>query len=409
MKNISGSKLLQVSFLLLSLLFIPKSLQAEALKDFEVSGFIKSLNIYMESSPLSTYSSGIAAYNQQRLDASGRFGGYISFEVSAENRLTTSRTVLSNSGTVMRSSTSRYLDMERVLHNGNHSLDTLYVDRANVTFKTRSTKVTAGRQAIGFGRITLLSPLDVISPFSPEAIDTEVRPGVDAVQAAGYFGLGGEIGAAVVFGDTNEHNSYIAAFSQNWSGMDILAMAGSLQKRNMAGLGLAGNIKGLGLKAEAAVYNGKNVSTPEGDLHSSFTVGAVEAWYRFENGINIISEYYYNGAGTGNSGDYTNVMSSAFTEDGLNYLAGKHYLILEPSYELHPLVTLECLAIRNLDDSSMLIRPLIDISMSDNLVLQVFWSFYTGDKPNLMYPAYVIKSEFGSSGDYGGISMKYYF
>jgi hypothetical protein len=386
--------------------------RAEVFRDIRVGGFLKSLNLYLQASPLGTYPSGFASYNQQRANITGKSWDRFSFEVAVENRLTLSQNQMPNLDSYGNSTACRYLDLEKELCNDSRSLDTLYADRLNISTQIRHIKLTAGRQAIGFGRIALLSPLDVISPFSPEAIDTEVRSGVDAIQAVRYFGLGGQLGAAVVLGDDNEHNAYLITFSHNIEGFDILAMAGSLQDRPMAGFGLATDIGGWGLKAEVSLYKGKDIDAPSGDLHDTFAVGAVEAWYRFENGLNFLAEYLYNGAGAKETAAYTDVLSSAFTRDGLNDLAGQHYLILGPAYNLHPLVQLEALVLWNLDDSSMLIRPLLDISLTDNLDLQTFYAFYSGREPVRNSDTGLTgttRSEFGSSGDYGGLWLKFYF
>jgi hypothetical protein len=97
--------------------------------------------------------------------------------------------------------------------------------------------------------------------------------------------------------------------------------------------------------------------------------------------------------------------------EGMTSLAGQQYILARPSYELHPLVTVQVLGIWNLKDQSALIRPELDISLSDNTQLQLFVGVNTGpglhDEP--ASPAPEPKSEFGSMNDYGGFSLKYYF
>ncbi|NIQ96127.1 MAG: hypothetical protein GWO11_03105, partial [Desulfuromonadales bacterium] len=113
-----------------------------------------------------------------------------------------------------------------------------------------------------------------------------MRPGIDAVQLVRYFGLGGQIGATAVFSDDSDDHSLLATASHNQAGIDMLGIFGSLRDREMAGAGLAGSLGGLGLKAEAALYNGR-----EGDFHDEFTIAAAEAWYRFDNGLVLLLEY----------------------------------------------------------------------------------------------------------------------
>lgn len=386
-------------------------LRAQILDNVQTTGVVKSTNFYMQASP--SNESGGVSMNQFRAGLTFDAAEAISFELCAENRFTISRIPLSSLSSYDGTALDRWADLETDLHDSTHSRDSLFIDRMNVTVENQDSKITLGRQAIGFGRISLISPLDVICPFSPEALDTEIRPGVDAVQAVHYFGLGGQVGATVVFGETNLNNSYLATFSTNLGGTDVLAIAGTLQDRPMAGIGLAFDIGGLGLKGEMAVYRGKQVDNLNGDLHSSFAVGAVEAWYRFENGLELVAQYLYNGAGVRDPRAYSRVAASAFTLEGMNYLAGQHYLVIGPSYELHSLVALECMTVWNLRDRSLFIRPLLNISLGEDMDLQVYWTFKTGRSPINYIGAYgtyeVPRSEFGSSPDYGGICFKFYF
>lgn len=398
--------------LILCVLSLPGLLRAAGLYSLQASGFVKSTDLYLSAAPLGTYRAGIVSANQFRGDLSGEAGSHLSFELSAENRLTGSRVALSSLDGY-GNLPARGLDLEADLHDGRHLRDTLYLDRLNVTLRSGATQVTLGRQAIGFGRISLISPLDVICPFSPEEVDTEVRPGVDAVRGVHYFGLGGQVGATAVFGEKEENNAYLATFSYNFKGADILAMAGTLQDRSMAGAGVALDVGGVGLKGEISVYQGKRTADSDGDLQSVFAVGAVEAWYRFANGLILCGEYLYNGAGADDPDDYARVEASAFTAEGLNYLAGRHYMILAPAYDLTALVTLEMLVVANIADSSMLLRPLLELSLFENMDMELYWTFKTGRKPvfDSLFGivSEVPQSEFGASGDYGGLCLKCYF
>jgi hypothetical protein len=105
------------------------------------------------------------------------------------------------------------------------------------------------------------------------------------------------------------------------------------------------------------------------------------------------------------------VVNSAPVQEGLSYLLGRHYLMAAPSYELHPLATLQGLAIFNLDDGSALLRPTLDLNLADNLSLELFWILYTGKEPRVVAsdPAIEPRSEYGLRGDSGGFFLKWYF
>ena len=391
---------------LTSVILFATALSAPA-ADLQLGGHLKSLNIHLQSPPRSGLSSGEVSSNRLRLDMKGTVFEGADIELSAENILlyTDPPGLLPLS----RSSVNRIVDLEKNWSEGGRFQDQLFVDRFNLRIEKYGAEWTFGRQAVGFGRIALFSPLDVIAPFPPDALDTDVRPGVDALRGVHYFGLGGQIGAIAVFGDGKENNSYLATFSLNTGGIDLLAIAGSLREREMAGFGLAGSLGGLGLKGELTYYDGKDVGRAGGDLHDTFAIGAVETWYRFDNGLILLTEYLYNGAGVGDPEEYGEFLISAPLREGLSFLAGRHYLLAGPSYEVHPLLTVSGMLIWNLEDGSFFLRPLGEYSVSDNLVLQVFWSFSKGREPKEVFGIPVPRSEFGSAGDSGGIFLKYFF
>jgi len=375
--------------------------------DLQLGGHLKSLDIHLQSPPQSGLNSGEVSSNRLRLDLTGPLAEGTDFELSAENILlyTDPPGLLP----LPRASVNRTVDLEKSWNEGGRFQDQLFIDRFNLRTEKFGTEWTVGRQAVGFGRIALFSPLDIIAPFPPDALDTDVRPGVDALRGVHYFGLGGQIGGIAVFGDGRENNSYLATFSLNTAGIDLLAIAGSLREREMAGFGLAGSLGGLGLKGELTWYEGKDVGEAEGDLHDTFAVGAVETWYRFDNGLILMTEYLYNGAGVEDPEDYGEFLISAPLREGLSFLAGRHYLLAGPSYEVHPLLTVSGLLIWNLEDDSFFLRPLSEYSLSDNLVLQAFWNFSQGREPKEVFGIPVPRSEFGSAGDSGGVFLKYFF
>lgn len=306
---------------------------------------------------------------------------------------------------------NRRVDLDRTWHHDDGWDSRLQIDRLNLSGTTGRLDAVIGRQAIGFGRIVISSPLDIIAPFPPYALDTDVRPGVDALRLNVHYGLDGQLGAVAVFGDRARHNSYLATWADNHAGVDLLAIGGLLRERPMVGAGVAGSIGTLGLKGEAAVYDGERVGTPGGDLHRRMAMAAVEGWYRFAGGVTLVVQYLYNGAGVDDPADYPQAALSAPLQEGLSALLGRNYLLAAPGYELHPLVTLNGLLIWNLDDGSRLLRPSFAINLADNLSLELFWTHPAGRHPRSRpFPQPPEpRSEFGNQGESGGFFLKWYF
>ncbi len=370
-----------------------------------LSGQFRSLSLYAKEQPAGQRPDGIFSSNSLRLALNTPWGktGYL--ELAGENSLfyadPEELLLLPADGM------NRLTSLEKTWHSDSGLANRLQLDRCNLQFSHRGIDWSIGRQAIGFGRMLLVSPLDVIAPFAPDAIDRLTRPGVDALRAVRYFGTAGQVGAVAVFGDNSDHHSLLATFSANSHGIDLLGLGGSLRSRPMLGFGLAGELSGAGLKGEAAFYHGRDSDEPNSDLHRNFVIAGTELWYRFANDLVIVAQYLFNGAGATTPKEYVAAQNSAAIEEGLSFLLGRHYLLLSPSWEIHPLVTLSGLLIWNLADSSALLRPAIDWSLSDNLNLQLFYAFNRGSRPRGLPTE--PHSEFGSAADGGGIFLTFFF
>ncbi len=374
-------------------------------RETTLGGQFRSLSLYADSQPATDLQAGVFSVNSLRLELSVPLGEAGDLELAGENSL-----YYADPDELLllpADSVNRLTPLAETWRGDSGFAGRLQLDRCNLQISRWSVDWTIGRQTVGFGRILIFSPLDVIAPFAPDAIDRVSRPGVDALRAVHYFGTAGQIGAVAVLGDSSDHHSCLATFSANSHGIDLLGLAGTLRSRPMLGLGLAGEISGLGLKGEMAFYHGRDGNPPKGDLHRNFVIAGTELWYRFQNDLVIVAQYLFNGAGATDPKDYPAALNSAIVREGLSYLPSRHYLLLNPSWEIHPLVTLSGLLIWNMADSSVLLRPAVDWSLSDNLSLQFFYGFNLGRKPTGFPPQ--PRSEFGSSPDAGGIFLTFFF
>ncbi len=375
-----------------------------------LGGHLKTLNLYLEHPPITDTKTGEVSSSSLRLDLLVPTPKTTNFEFAIEGKMLYADPDFGL--TLPGSSPNRRLDLEHNFNDDDWFRQQLAVDRLNLQGRHFGVNWTLGRQAIGFGRISLFSPLDIIAPFPPDALDTEVRPGVDAIRASHYFGLAGQAGATLVFGQHPALNSYLIFGEGHFTGIDLLTIAGQLRDRPMAGGGFATQLGGMGVKVEATCYQGQRVGQADGDLKKTFTMAGAEVDYRFDNGLVLFMQYLYNGAGVKDSKDYLLASTSAPIQEGLSYLLGLHYVLIAPGYELHPLVTLNGLMIWNLSDDSFMLRPLLHLSLSDNLVLELFWNFTHGAPPqkNQLFHNFIVpRSEFGTTGDSGGLFLKYFF
>lgn len=393
-------------FLICSMFLLPLPAHSE---QPEWSGSIKSLNIYGKESPAKLFPDYRLSSNRARLNMDWQPARGWRLEAALDHQYLWSNA--SDAFVPFVEDYNRHVDMDKVWQHGENGISRLQVDRLNLQLRTKAVDFTLGRQAIGFGRILIFSPLDVIAPFAPDAIDTEVRRGIDALHTTLNYGLDGQLGAVAIWGNEERNNSFLATWADNREGLDLLMIGGQLRGRAMLGAGLAGSLGTLGLKGEFTLHKGRDLNKAGGDLHDSYAIAAVEIWYRFNNGISLVAQYLYNGPGVDDPRDYPKVLASAPLQEGLTYLLGHHYLIAAPTYDIHPLVSAQGLLIYNLSDRSALIRPSLDLSLADNLSLQVFWNWHTGQKPYISSsnPQIEPRTEFGMRGDNGGLFLKWFF
>lgn len=398
----------KIPLLLLLFVLLPFSSLAGLVTDTRLGGHLKSLNLYLDRLPESS-AEALLASASWRLDLTGLIAADYAFEVSVEQQLLWSDPP-SFAG-LPNDPVNQVAVTEHSWNRNGRFESQLRLDRLNLRGQHLGIDWSLGRQAIGFGRISLFSPLDVIAPFPPDALDVDVRPGVDAIKMTRYFGLGGQLGGVMVFGSQPRYNSYLLTFSENLGNLDLLLLTGSLRDRPMLGIGLAGEVGPVGLKGEFSWYRGARVGAPGGDRRADFAIAAVEGWYRFPGGLVVIGEYLYNGVGSNDPAQYPLVAASSPLVEGLSFLLGRHYLLVGPAYELHPLVNASGLLIHNLQDGSSLVRPQLAVSLSDNLQLDLFWAFALGDKPRFDEISGVprVRSEFGGSGDSGGLFLRWFF
>ncbi len=389
-----------VTLLLAALLLLPAAACA-----FSLGGHLKALGIETFDSQDAFPVADRALSTQLRLDGTHAFDSGALMELSVEARLlglSPARLLIEPSEAVNR----RFdLDFE---HTRGSWRSTLELDRMSLEQSHGDLRLRLGRQAIGFGRIALFSPLDVIAPFPPDALDTEVRPGIDALRLSYWPGPSSEVELIGVLGDEAAHNSLLLTATRNIFHLDLLLLAGELRGRRLLGLGVAGELFGMALRAESCWYRGTDVGQFDGDPKEHFSIWAFEAGYLFGDDFSVTAQYLHNGVGTNDPALYGATLLSAPLREGLIPLAGRQYLLASFSDRLHPLVTGHLLYIRNLGDDSAMVRPQLEISLADEVALSLFVTLHHGDRVREgMIP--VQESEFGDRWGSAGAFLRFFF
>ena len=249
-----------------------------------------------------------------------------------------------------------------------HKMDRLWLGYAN-----EKTVIRFGRQAISWGNGLFFSPMDIVNPFDPTAIDTEYKTGDDMLYAQFLRDNGDDIQAAAVFRrnpSNGETDSDEGAVAIKYHGVndnveyDVLAAI----NHDDTMIGIGGN-KGIG----GAVLRGDIVVTDtSSELVLQLVTNLSYSWTWRGKNISGAVEYYYNGFGQ-KGGTYdlpTLAMNQALLDRlsrgelfsiGRNYLAGSMMIEISPLWLVTPNVFL------NLDDGSALVQLVSQNDLKENL------------------------------------------
>jgi hypothetical protein len=245
-------------------------------------------------------------------------------------------------------------------------------DRLSIGYASDNVVIRIGRQAITWGNGLIFSPMDIVNPFDPTAIDTEYKAGDDMIYGQFSLANGDDIQFAHVFRRSKvpgESDSAAATTAAKYHGIlgdaevDILVS----RNRDEMTLGVGGN-KNLG----GALWRGDILVT---DTLSGNRVQLVTnlsySWTWGGRNLSGVVEYYFSGFGQRTS-QYNlesiagNTGLSRRLERGEVFTVGRNYLATGVMFEMSQLWTLTPNLFANLDDGSTLLQFTTRYSLSDD-------------------------------------------
>jgi hypothetical protein len=246
------------------------------------------------------------------------------------------------------------------------------LDRLAVGYAGDNIVVRAGRQAISWGNGLIFSPMDIVNPFDPTAVDTEYKAGDDMVYAQYLRNNGDDFEFAHVFRRdplTGDPESSVSTTALKYHGMLGDSEYDVLVARNYEDttIGVGGN-RSIG----GAVVHGDVVwadTAAGGKLQLVTNISYSWVW----GGKNVsgLLEYYYSEFGQP-SGEYDLASLSQNTEllrrleRGESFTLGRNYLAGGLTIEMTPLWMMTPNLFANLDDGSALLQVVTRNSLGDN-------------------------------------------
>lgn len=351
----------------------------------QLSGSLKSLFLSSRASTGEVYALSL---NRLRVEAKGDLAPGLALDLQYDNELLLGSYLNTGEFRVVKDrpppqywrADANYLERGDVY--GRHRLY-----RAALTLTRGDVDLKLGRQRIAWGTGRFWSPLDILNPISPLALEREERVGVDAALLEAK--LGPLSRASLVFAPAPDRGSPSRAvqWHGNAAGVDVSLLAGRLRGLDIVGADVASQIGDAGIRAEAA-----RVDPGGGPRFNRWMAGAD---YAFANGLTVSAELFYNGAGSRDRAGYDFV---GLRSERVTNLATR-YAGLYASYEFTPLLKWITYAVLNVDDRSRAVDSRIVWSVAPDADLIFGVQRFTGGAG----------SEFATSPDAFQVQIQWYF
>lgn len=262
------------------------------------------------------------------------------------------------------------------------------IDRAAVRLHLPRADVTAGRQAIGWGRGALFGAVDLFAPFTPLAVDREWRRGVDAIRAD--VKLSDRISLDTVAAAETTGPSTLATRLRGYTKrLDLEILGGSRAGEPFAGAAGSAAIRDAELHGEFAVFKTGSGAIPKAVAGGSYLIP-------FAKGLFVHGEYHYSGFGASTPGALASlVRDPAFLVRylrGDTQILGRHALAVRGSYEQSPALSTTAQWLHSPVDGSGVLIGSITYTIDDRWSLLV-----TGYAPYAGESVGGIRGEFGTS------------
>ncbi|MGD2123065.1 MAG: hypothetical protein PVJ76_15030 [Gemmatimonadota bacterium] len=276
------------------------------------------------------------------------------------------------------------------------------IDRLSLTWYTDLADVTAGRQAITWGISNLFPVSDLWAQFSPFELDTEEKPGIDAVRILSYPSGGLELDAVIADRGSSRKLSAGVRMSLGLPWADLYAGGGKLWREAMGLVGISAPVGVYKLRAEG-------VLPYDLDAHGFKLPRATLGVDRLGGSTMFSMEYNFNGIGATDAEAYVGVLGDPRLAQGETYFLGRHNLgstaLWTPGNDR---LSLSLTGLLNLQDPSSALVPNLtyDLGQATRLSLGGLVSF--GDTP-IFAPELELRSEFGTYGDFVFTMLSVYF
>jgi hypothetical protein len=276
-----------------------------------------------------------------------------------------------------------WLPLQSTLTDGDRFTATNRVDWLYGRYRTSWLTITLGRQPITIGRAVLWTPEDLLAPFSPLQINTDFKPGVDALRvdvALGEtatwstYGVAGKATPDASFDVHGDGSAALTRLEKSFATTRLGLMGGYVREDAVGGADLFLDLgHGVDLHGEATVTYVPDVARrPFGN--SVFARAVAGSTFAIGTKVHATIEGDYDGSGAPTPGDYLTALASPRFRIGEVYDVGRYYAGASCDWEASALLHVGAAVIANVTDPSALASPFVryDVGANAQLVAGAF-------------------------------------
>jgi hypothetical protein len=292
------------------------------------------------------------------------------------------------------------------------------IDWLYARYRFGDVSVTLGRQPITIGRGQIWTPEDLLAPFSPLALNTEFKPGVDAARVdwsasqavtLSLFGVAGKMNPQHDLQIGSDGSAIMSRVQVALTPMQLGVMGGYLRGDAMLGLdffvdlGHGTDLHGAG----TATFVPDAARRPYG--RAAFDRAVLGTTTELGSRLHLTAEAYFNGAGAAYARDYLSELSSPRFEVGEVYNVGRAYAGVAADWEIDPLLHCVATVLGNLTDPSAIVAPELRYNLAQNALLVAGAFVPVGKRLSDTGGSVEAQSEFGLYPDLFHVDAKLYF
>lgn len=280
-------------------------------------------------------------------------------------------------------------DLQVEIVDSDDALITLRPDRFALRYEQGPLVISAGRQAVSFGKTFFWNPIDWLSPFQQNTLDRSYKPGVDALELNLYSVSGSSWTLVYAAGDEMRwsESALLGRIGQIIHSWEFSLIGGKVASDERIGFGFAATpswMGGAALRGEWAVY-----FTPA--TSKDFQRASVGFDMQWLIDLRMVAEYHYNGFGVLDPSGYAALTAEPHFQRFEITNLGVHYIGVDLDYELLPTLQLRAATTANLVDGSLVVVPSLNYGIHNDLDLRAGAFLPIGARPS----GTTFRSEFG--------------